>query len=135
MSSVRKGGLWLIGLVLSFSLVAIGCTFDAGTLTALATHNVDIPVQPLEKGVEGDDCIYFVLGIPVSGSLIPNLQEAEDRAIAQSPEGNAMQDVALYVDQTWWVVGSTECYRVRGDVVRIPQQAASAAQTGMGVRQ
>ena len=117
-------------------LATSGCTFNGGTLTALATHNVNIPVQPLERGVEGSDCIYFVLGLPVSGSLIPNLQEAEDRAISQSPEGNAMQDVALYVDQSWFLVGSSECYRVRGDIVRIAQQApTAAAQSGAGVRQ
>jgi hypothetical protein len=81
---------------LALFLAIDGCTFNGGTLTALASHNVYIPVQPVEKGVEGSDCIYFVLGLPVSGSLIPNLQEAEDRAIAQSPDGNAMEDIALY---------------------------------------
>jgi hypothetical protein len=123
-------------LFLAFLLAIGGCSFNGGTLTALATHNVNIPVQPLERGVEGEDCIYFVLGLPVSGSLIPNLQEAEDNALAQSPEGNAMQDVALYIDQTWFVVGSSVCYRVRGDVVRIAQPAQSAVQSGPGgVRQ
>lgn len=123
-------------LFLAFFLEISGCTFNGGTLTALATHNVNIPVQPLERGVEGSDCIYFVLGLPVSGSLIPNLQEAEDRAIALSPEGNAMQDVALYLDQTWFLVGSSVCYRVRGDIVRIARQAPTAAiQSGPGVRQ
>jgi hypothetical protein len=135
MLSVRRRWRWRTPLFLVFFLATGGCSFNGGTLTALATHNVNIPVQPLEKGVEGRDCIYFVLGLPVSGSLIPNLQEAEDRAIAQSPEGNAMQDIALYMDQTWFVVGSELCYRVRGDIVRIAQQAPGAVQSGPGVRQ
>jgi len=116
-------------------LAIAGCSFNGGTLTALATHNVNVPVQPLERGVEGSDCIYFILGLPVSGSLIPNLQEAEDQALARSPEGNAMQDVALYMDQTWFLVGSSVCYRVRGDIVKIAQQTPSPAQPGPGVRQ
>jgi hypothetical protein len=136
MSSVPRRRRRGTPLFLAFFLAIGGCTFNGGTLTALATHNVNIPVQPLERGVEGQDCIYFVLGLPVSGSLIPNLQEAEDRAIAQSPEGNAMQDVALYMDQMWFVVGSSVCYRVRGDIVRIAQQAPSALQSGpRGARQ
>jgi hypothetical protein len=135
MLSVGRRGRWRTTPFLVVFLAIGGCTFNAGTLTALATHNVNIPLQPLEKGVEGSDCIYFVLGLPVSGSLIPNLQEAEDRAIARSPEGNAMQDVALYLDQTWFLVGSSVCYRVRGDVVRIAQQAPTAGQPGPGVRQ
>jgi hypothetical protein len=135
MLSVRRRWRWGTLPFLVFLLVIGGCSFNGGTLTALATHNVNIPAQPLERGVEGSDCIYFVLGLPVSGSLIPNLQEAEDRAIAQSPEGNAMQDIALYEDQTWFLVGSSVCYRVRGDIVRVAQQAPSAPQSGPGVRQ
>ena len=130
-STWRRGAPLFLGLFLAIS----GCTFNGGTLTALATHNVNIPVQPLERGVEGEDCIYFVLGLPVSGSLIPNLQEAEDRAIAQSPEGNAMQDIALYEDQTWFLVGRSVCYRVRGDIVKIAQQAPIAVQSRPGVSQ
>jgi len=132
MLSVRRKWRWRTPLFLVFLLATGGCSFTEGTLTALATHNVNVPAQPLARGVEGRDCIYFLLGIPVSGSLIPNLQEAEDRAIAQSPEGNAMQDLALYMDQTWYVVVTQTCYRVRGDVVRIAQQAPSAVQSGPG---
>ena len=135
MFSVRNRWRRPTPLLLAFFLVNGGCSFNGGTLTALATHNVNIPVQPLERGVEGEDCIYFVLGLPVSGSLIPNLQEAEDRAIAQSPEGNAMQDIALYEDQTWFLVGSSVCYRVRGDIVKIAQQAPIAVQSRPGVSQ
>jgi hypothetical protein len=132
MTSVPRRWRRRTPLVLTLFLAIGGCTFNGGTLTALATHNVNIPVQPLERGVEGEDCIYFVLGIPVSGSLIPNLQEAEDQAIAQSPEGNAMQDVALYIDQTSFIVGNSVCYRVRGDIVKIAQPVPSTLQSGPG---
>jgi hypothetical protein len=92
-----------------------------GTMTALATHNVNIPSKPLGREVEGTDCIYTVLGLPVSGSLVPNLQEAIDRAMAQLPEGDAMANVALYDDPTFYILGSSECFRVKGDVVKIAQ--------------
>ncbi len=135
MLSVRRGWRWRTPLFLVCFLAIGGCSFTEGSLTALATRNINIPAQPLAKGVEGRDCIYFVLGLPVSGSLVPNLQEAEDRAIAQSPEGNAMQDLALYVDQTWYVLVTEVCYRVRGDVVKFAQQAPSGVQSSPGVRQ
>jgi len=102
-----------------------GCSFDMGTLTALATHNVNIPTKPIERQVEGTDCIYTFLGVPVTGSLVPNLQEAIDRAMAQVPEGDAMENVALYDDPTWYVLGSSECFRVKGDVVKIAQVPAA----------
>ena len=135
MLSVRGKWRWRTPLFLAFFLAIGGCSFTEGNLTALSTHNVNIPAQPLAKGVEGRDCIYYLLGIPISGSLVPNLQEAEDRAIAQSPDGNAMQDLALYMDQTWYVLVTEVCFRVRGDVVKIAQQAPSAAQSSPGVRQ
>ncbi|MGH7815442.1 MAG: hypothetical protein ACREQI_15750 [Candidatus Binataceae bacterium] len=114
-------------LVATALVLASGCSLDMGTLTALATHNVNVPTQPIERGVEGSDCIYFVLGIPVTGSLVPNLQEAEDRALAKAPEGDAMANVALYLDPTWFLIGSSECYRVKGDVVKIAQQPSAGA--------
>ncbi len=92
-----------------------------GTMTALATHNVNIPSRPVERQVEGSDCIYTVLGIPVSGSLVPNLQEAIDRAMAQVGEGDAMTNVALYDDPTFYILGSSECFRVKGEVVRLAE--------------
>ncbi len=139
MLSARRRWCWRTPLFLGVVLALGGCSFNEGTFTALATHNVNIPVQPLARGVEGRDCIYIVLGIPVSGSLRPNLQEAEDRAIAQSSEGNAtgdgMQNIALYSDVTSFIIGNQICYRVRGDIVQVAQQTPSAVQSGQGVRQ
>ncbi|SRR5713101_2445744 len=96
-------------------VVLPGCSFDAGTMTALATHNVSVPAKPLGREVEGSDCVYFVFGIPVSGSLFPNLQEAVDNALAQDPEGDALENVVIYRDREPF----TACIRVKGDVVHI----------------
>ncbi len=104
-----------------FGLLLASCSFNMGTMTALATHNVNIPSRPVERQVEGSDCIYTVLGIPVSGSLVPNLQEAIDRAMAQVGEGDAMTNVALYDDPTFYILGSSECFRVKGEVVRLAE--------------
>ncbi len=100
---------------------AAACSLNMGTMTALATHNVNVPNRPIERQVEGSDCIYTVLGIPVSGSLVPNLQEAIDRAMAQVPEGDAMTNVAFYNDPTFYIVGSSNCFRVKGEIVRLTQ--------------
>jgi hypothetical protein len=104
-----------------FGILALlpSCSFDEGTMTALATHNVTVASRPIQSQVEGSDCILFVMGLPVSGSLVPNLQEAEDQALAQVPEGDAMENVALYLDTMNLILLQTDCFRIKGDVVAI----------------
>jgi hypothetical protein len=103
------------------SLLAIcGCSFNAGTLTAAATHNVNVPVESLGREVEGSDCVYFVFGVPVSGSLFPNLGEAVDNALHQ--EGDALENVVVYLDRAPF----TSCIRVKGDVVQLAGQTPSS---------
>jgi hypothetical protein len=73
--------------------------------------------------VEGRDCIYYVLILPVSGSLYPNLQEAVDIALAKAPQANALANAALYSDLRTAILISEVCFRVEGDAVKVGQQA------------
>ncbi len=108
-------------LVLGSVLLAAGCSFNLGTMSALATHNINVPSKTIGREVEGSDCLYFLLFVPVSGSLEPNVEEAVDRALAtQEGAGNAMTNVALYLDTAglppiFWQT----CYRVKGEVVQL----------------
>lgn len=110
-----------------------GCSFNLGTLTAAATHNVNVPTRPIQERVEGSDCIYFLLGLPVSGSFYPNLQEAEDQALAHVPEGDALENAVLYNDRWTTIVYGSSCYRITGDAVKIAQQ--NGAERGVSIRQ
>jgi hypothetical protein len=122
-------GSWFQGWkALAFAALMIpGCSIDRGTLTAIATHNVAVPSQPVARDVEGSDCVYFAFGMPVSGSLAPDLREAVDNALAEAPEGDALENVVIYRDTAPFSV----CLRVKGDVVRI----AGPTQTSLSTTQ
>jgi len=96
---------------------------NLGSLTALATQNVNVPSQIVASQVEGKDCIRLFLFLPVSGSLTPNLQEAVDRALAQAPRANALSNAALYQDFSTTIVVTDVCFRVKGDAVKLAPPA------------
>jgi hypothetical protein len=91
------------GLVSASLVLVSACTIRTGDMTLLTTRNV-ASLNAIEKGVyEGEDC-----------SSIPNLKEAIDRAIEKGG-GNAMTDVALYLDSAPFHT----CFRAKGKVVTI----------------
>jgi len=100
--------------------MASGCALRLGELTAASTKNVPLPATIVKRGVEGRDCVHQVLFIPI-GSLVPNMQEATDRALATVPEANALSDAALYAEPLVLFLYNRNCFRVRGDAVRIGQ--------------
>jgi len=90
-----------------------------GDLQIVSTKNVHLNPEPIERSVEGKNCIYFLLGlIPING-FIPNVEEAMDRAMEKTPEGNILTDVAVYSDTLYAVLFSSNCLRVEGDVGRL----------------
>jgi hypothetical protein len=105
------------GLFVTVFAVCAGCSLRMGDFTAIATQNVRTPSQELRPRVEGRDCVHWILFIPV-GSLIPNIEEAVDRALEKVPEGNAMANVALYQDPFFTYIYNRSCIRVKGDVVK-----------------
>jgi hypothetical protein len=72
----------------------------------------------VRRSVEGKDCVYRLILIPF-GALVPNLEEAMDRALAKVPEGNVMTDVAIYNDVVSTLIFNQQCLRVKGDVGKI----------------
>lgn len=98
-------------LAVSFS----ACTFRTGDLSVVASGNVGLQPEIIRRSVEGQDCTHFLLFIPF-GSLVPNLDEAMDRALEKVPEGNLLMDIALYQDQLFTYIYNRTCLRVRADV-------------------
>ena len=91
------------GFVSTSFMFLSACTIRTGDMTLLTTRNV-ASLNAVEKGTyEGEDC-----------SSIPNLKEAIDRAIEKGG-GNAMTDVALYLDSAPFHT----CFRAKGKVVTI----------------
>ena len=119
-----RASKWIIPGV-GLAIMLSGCSLNFGGLTAASTKNVGLPARMLKRGVEGKDCVYNVLGIPL-GSLNPNIQEATDRALESVPDANALSDAVLYAEPLIFVVYNQTCIRVRGDAVTIGQPAQGA---------
>ena len=99
----------------SVTLVLSGCTFGMGDFTLVASENVGLEPDVIRRSVEGKDCTWMLLFIPL-GSLVPNAEEAIDRAMEQVPKGNVMTDVAVYNDLIFTYILNRTCLRVKGDV-------------------
>ncbi|MAE94769.1 MAG: hypothetical protein CL910_08930 [Deltaproteobacteria bacterium] len=105
--------------ILSVSL-AVGCTARMGDLVIVSSHSVNVSPEPLRAGAEGQDCAYRFLpillgGLPI-GKWVPNIEDAMDRAIETTPDGNLLTNVVMY--QTVWsvILMNGTCLKVRGDV-------------------
>ena len=105
----------LMAIGLAVILLGSGCAFRMGDFALISSQNVGLRPEPILKGVEGKDCVYTLLFIPIGG-LIPNVEEAMDRAMEQVPEGNVMMNVAIYNDVIFTYVFNQTCSRVRGEV-------------------
>ena len=97
------------------AVLATACSSRVGDLSIVASRNVGFAPEPLRRSVEGEDCVHVLIFIPI-GSLVPNLDEATDRALAQVPAGNVMTDVAVYQDILFTFFYNRTCLRVKGDV-------------------
>lgn len=99
-------------------LTATGCSFNMGTLTTASTKNISLPHTVIKKAVEGEDCAKSLLFIPL-GSLVPNIQEAADKALAKTTDANALTDVVIYSEPLVFLIYNQVCLKVRGDAVKI----------------
>jgi hypothetical protein len=114
----------MLRLVMGRALVLVvvsaflyGCTFRIGDLSVVSSENTALPITRIAATVEGEDCVFRLLGlIPISGSLFPNIEEAMDRAMEKVPNGNVMTSIAIYQDNTSFILASQLCTRVKGDV-------------------
>jgi hypothetical protein len=89
-----------------------------GDFSLISSQNVALAPEPIRRGVEGSDCVYTLVFIPIGG-LVPNVEEAMDGAMDQVPEGNVMTNVAIYNDLILTYVFSRQCTRVRGEVGKL----------------
>ena len=94
--------------------LVVGCRFNYGDLNLVSPRNVRFDTETLRRGVEGRDCMYTLVFLPL-GSLNPNLEEAVDRALAEVPEANVLTDIAIYEDRVTTLLINQRCLRVKGD--------------------
>ena len=113
MGLIRTTPLLSLSLV---AMLALGCVTRVGDFTIASTKNVAFNPTPDRRGVEGKDCVTYLLGLIPLGSFNPNLEEAVDDAMAKVPDGNVMTNAVTYVDSWTAILVAQNCYRVKGDV-------------------
>lgn len=103
-------------LLVAICLVPVvgGCALNYGDLNLVSPRNVEFSTETLRRGVEGRDCTYSLLFLPL-GSLNPNIEEAVDRALAKVADANVLTDVAIYNDAVITLLFNRSCLRVKGD--------------------
>ncbi len=95
-------------------LLGSGCSYRLGDFTALSSKNVPIKYDASTK-VEGESCkLVNFLFIPLGP---PSLEDAVEDAIGT--KGNALVNQVTYTSVYWVIVGSYQCFRVKGDVVTL----------------
>lgn len=112
-------GLIKRSLFLFATLLILGaCTARIGDLTLISTKNIDLNSSRLDaregKRVEGEDCVYWPLGLIPLG--LPNLEEAVDEALEKG-NGNILVDQVTYQKGYYFVIASVSCIQVEGTVL------------------
>jgi hypothetical protein len=101
--------------VTAFALVLTGCSQRMIDFTIISSKNVSIDTSARGSMSEGSDWAHWFLFIPVSGTVIPSLEEAVDRAIeAGGPEYDALMDGVVYSKFYWALIVFGNGFRVRG---------------------
>ncbi len=120
--------IWQKMLVVAFGALAAGCTTNSlsGQFTAVSSFNVrnlkyDIATDTTTQ-TRGESCWSYVLGININKTDI-RLQRAIDIAIrkgqAQGIDGDLLTNVRVYNEVSSYLVYSSDCIIVEGDLVKI----------------
>jgi len=109
----------LVLVVMSFVL---GCTQRVTDFTVISTKNTNVVSYKEGPRIQGKDCGYMILSIPVSS---PDMKEAIDKAIENAGPGyDALIDGVVYYTQLWAVVFWEFCYVVEGTPISTRQSSA-----------
>jgi hypothetical protein len=98
----------LVGISLS------GCTYRLGDFTALSSKNVPLQYDATTTA-EGSDCKVTNVLLIYLGP--PSLEEAVDRAVGT--RGNALVNQVTYTSAYTFLLGTIQCFKVKGDVVTL----------------
>lgn len=102
-------------LIILFTSLMSGCTVRMGDLTLVSTKNIDLSKSKLDMSsgvnVFGEDCKHSLVGLP-------NLESAIDDAL-QKGNGNVLIDEVTEFKSIWVLIGSIQCYKVKGTAYKL----------------
>ena len=104
-----------IALSLSLIFIFSSCTQRIVDFTIISTKNIDLSkaasFERSKKRNTGTDRVYWLISIPLG---IPNMKEAIDRAIEQTPGSVALVDGVVYTKSMWFILCGFSEYIVEG---------------------
>lgn len=102
-------------LILFLGSLLSGCTARIGDLSLVSTKNIDLSKSKLDMStgvnVFGEDCKHSLVGLP-------NLEAAIDDAL-QKGTGNVLVDEVTEFKSIWVLIGSIQCYKVKGTAYKL----------------
>jgi hypothetical protein len=84
-----------------------------GDLDLVSTERVSLQPATLKRNVTGRACTTFMF----SGT--PSIEEALANAQRSVANGEALANVGIYLERTYYFVATRLCYVVIGDAVRL----------------
>ncbi len=118
-----------IFLLLGISIIIPSCTHRIVDFTIISTKNVDLSkASTFERAGQrnqGNDRVYWLITIPLG---TPNMKEAIDRAIEQTPGAVALVDGVVYSKGVWFVISGFSEYIVEGTPLVDPALATNLEQ-------
>ncbi len=104
-------------LLLSIAIIVVlqCCTYRIVDFTIISTKNIDLShAANFKKGQQrnkGEDKVYWLVFIPLG---VPNLKEAIDKTIEQTPGAVALVDGVVYQKSMWFILTGFSAYIVEG---------------------
>jgi hypothetical protein len=105
--------------LLAAASVCGGCVVSSGRFALLSDRATGLQPEIVRRGVEGEDCVYGVLLLPISGRVQPSLQFALEDAMARAPGSQSMVDVEISERRFTTLLFDSICLRVRGNAARL----------------
>jgi hypothetical protein len=93
----------------------VGCTgtLRVSELDLVSTERVPLRTAILKRNVTGRACTTFAF------SGMPNLEQALAEAQRSVANGEALANVGVYIERTYYFVATRLCYVVIGDAVKL----------------
>ncbi len=109
-----------------FSLILAGCSNNIALFSVASTENFQMDVEKSNYYVEGSDCVFNIIGIPI-GNVTNRIGKATAIALEEATKKGFHAEALtnVQVDHTFWtaVFFGQDCIHVRGQPI-IGQPAA-----------
>jgi hypothetical protein len=105
--------------LLAAASICGACVVSSGRFALLSDRVTGLQPEIVRRGVEGEDCVYGVLMLPISGRVEPSLEAAVENAMARAPGSQLMVGVEISERRFTTLLFDRICLRVHGNAARL----------------